>query len=146
MQTSLVCPVPATTCGGAGYNLNGLTTRGDLQLTNTSTGYNYYFSPCSTVQNAQCQANQLTQSSMMCQASTTSNTTFDIATYIPSLTTWTALASGGVSMTVQDGATCDGYDYLRKLTVNFQCSTSNGLYQFLNMTEVSRTAHSAGCS
>ena len=132
VYTNLVCPSPATTCGGAGYDLSALTTRGDLQYNGTN-GYNYYFNPCGTVQNSQCQANLLTQEAMMCQASQSDASSYDIAVYVPQAITWTAI-SGGVQMRVQDGSTCDNHQFERVLTVNFICGTNYG-YR-MNVTEV----------
>jgi len=123
--TSLVCPGPQTTCGGAGYDLSALTGRGDLQQVNTTSGYTWYFSPCGVVQNSVCQLNPASQSSMMCQVYTATNTTYDISTYASQLTTWTAITNG-VQMQIQDGLTCNGYDFQRMLTVNFLCNQGGG--------------------
>ena len=131
--TNLTCPVASTTCGGAGYDVSALTARGDLQQVNATSGYTWYFSPCGVVQNSLCQANVNTQASSMCQVSTGTNSTYDVAVYNPQLTQWTAL-SNGVQMVVQDGATCDGYDFERVLTVNFLCGQGGG-YQFVSMYE-----------
>jgi hypothetical protein len=39
VYTNLVCPTGPTTCGGAGYDLSALTTRGDLTYDDTANGY-----------------------------------------------------------------------------------------------------------
>ena len=141
VYTNLTCPVAATTCGGAGYDLSALTRRGDLQLVNASSGYNWYFSPCSIVQNSACQANPDTADAMMCQVAAGSNSTYDVAVYAPQLTQWTAL-SNGVQMQIQDGASSDGYDFERLLTVNFVCGQSGG-YQFVSMYEATLCSYVA---
>ena len=163
--TNLSCPTPATYCGGAGYDITTLTGRSDLSYTDaTST---YYFAPCGTVQSSQCQANLLTQSAMMCQATTASSSAYNLAVYAPQVVTWTPMIGyPGVTMALQDGSTCDGYgqrmcphilsicaaapalspprclrllfvDFERVLLVNFLCGIG-GSYQLLNVTEQSR--------
>ena len=63
---------------------------------------------------------------MVCQASTGSTATYNAAVFLPDVTTWTALPAGnGVQMVVQDGSTCDGFDFERKFTANFICGASN---------------------
>ena len=131
--TSLACPSAATTCGGAGYDITSLTARADLSYTNTAAGYTFYFSPCGVVQSSQCQSNVLSQSAMACQASITSNSTYNLAVYAPQVTTWTPL-SNGVQMMVQDGSTCDNYNFERVFVANFLCGIG-GQYQLLNVTE-----------
>ena len=131
--TSLACPTPATTCGGGGYNITSLTARSDLSV--TSGGYTYYFAPCGVVQSSQCQANVLTQSAMLCQASTTSNSTYNLAVYAPQAITWSTYGGSGVQMTVQDGSTCDNYDFERVTTVVFLCGLGGGGAQLLNVSE-----------
>jgi len=71
----------------------------------------------------------------MCQASLTSNTTYNVATWAPQAATWTALPTGGVSLVIQDGSTCDNYDFERVLTVNFLCGQGGTAYA-MNVTEV----------
>ena len=133
VYTNLTCPTTSTACGGAGYDLSALTTRGDLQQVNSTSGYTWYFSPCGVVQNSVCQANADTQDASMCQVATGSNSSYEVAVYAPQLTIWTAL-SNGVQMVVQDGETCNGYDFERVLTVNFLCGQGGG-YQFISMYE-----------
>jgi len=131
VYTNLVCPRTGTTCGGAGYDLTALTTRGDLYLADDGQANHWYFAPCGTVQNSQCARSSATENSMMCQVSQY-NTTYNVASYIPQAITWTAITNG-VQMSVQDGQTCNGYDFERKLVVNFMCG--GGFYQFVNVTE-----------
>ena len=125
VYTNLVCPAASTSCQGAGYDLSRLNTGADLQLVNASASYNWYFSPCSTVSSAVCQLNEATQASMMCQVAQGSNSSYDIAIYNPSSITWTAI-NGGVQWLVQDGATCNNYDFERQLTINFMCGGTGG--------------------
>ena len=139
VQTNLVCPVTTTTCGGAGYDLSAVTAlAGDIAWVPSTavSSYAWYFHPCGVVSNSQCQSNVLTQSAMMCQASQTSNTTYNVAVWAPQAATWTALPQGGVQMVIQDGSTCDNYDFERVLTVNFQCGQGGQAY-YMNVTEVS---------
>ena len=131
VMTNLVCPRTGVTCGGAGYDLSALTTRGDLFLADDGSSNHWYFSPCGTVQNSQCTRSAVTENSMMCQVNQY-NTTYNVATYIPQAITWTAITNG-VQMSVQDGQTCGDNVFERKLIVNFICGA--GFYQFVRITE-----------
>ena len=118
-------------CGSGNYDFS-LSGTSEYAYSTANGAYTYYFQPCGQVLNAQCNANNATASSMMCQAVNGQTTTYDLAFYDANLVSWYRLTNGW-QMFVQDGASCGGSGYERALTVNFICGSSP---VFMNMTEV----------
>jgi hypothetical protein len=134
VNTSLVCiSQDFSQCGGNGISLAQIGARGDLYY--RGSGYDYYINPCGTVQAPACTSQESTSNSMACQASQTSNSTYNIATYLPSAQKWSQSA-GVVTLTVQDGQTCNGYDYERVLILNFLCDQGPAPYNLTSVQEI----------
>jgi hypothetical protein len=88
--------------------------------------------PCSV-----CQRNGNTNTSMMCQAYTTSTTTYDLAIYNPTSVSYNPTLTG-ISMFIQDGDYCAAAGIYRSLTVNFVCQQGpTNSIAFTNLIEQS---------
>ena len=122
-------------CGGQ-YDLTFATQRDLIYQPAGSNAY-YVSRPCGVVDNAICQSNSNTNSSMMCQVIQGSTTTYDIAIYNPTQVTYSPTLTG-ISMSIQDGDGCGDLG-ARSLTVNFVCQPGQGprSVAFTNLVEVS---------
>ena len=107
-------------CGGGKYNLNSLSTS-DLLLVNGGTYW--YLRPCGAVSNSNCSstagAMYSNETAQLCQYQ--SGSAYTASYYAPASQLWT-ITSTGISLYVQDGASCN--NYAREMTIQFVCSAA----------------------
>jgi len=135
VQTSLVCAASTNGyCGPPGTNFDFSVIGGDLTYVTPGGAYAYYFQPCGSVSNQQCQLNSATNGSMMCQAVLGNAAAYDIGFFDANLARWFPI-SNGWQMQIQDGQSCSNLRFPRLLNVNFICDPNAKFPIFNNLTE-----------